>query len=260
MPETFANNAIGNLNAGINSSVNTLTLQSGQGAAFPATGNFRILVDSELMLVGARSADVFSSITRGIEGTAAAAHSNGAQVTHLITAGALGLFQQGAAGLVPIQDQVLNSAVGSITFSSIPGSYRHLQVVWDALTDNSTDVILVLQFNADGSAIYDYQYIAGTGTTSTAAQTSNSTTAQVGTLSSNTNAQARSSGFFIVQNYAGTTFRKSYTGQCFTWGNFSRILSIGGEWRSAAAITSLALSAGSGNLVIGSRFTLYGLS
>jgi len=99
--ETFANNAIGNLNAGMASSDTSLTLQSGQGAAFPATGNFRILVESEIMLVVSRAADVLSNITRGLEGTAAIAHPNGAQVTHLITAGALGVFAQGA-GVIPV--------------------------------------------------------------------------------------------------------------------------------------------------------------
>jgi hypothetical protein len=67
-------------------------LQSGQGAAFPATGNFRILIGTEIIIVGARSGDTLSSLTRGAESTAAAAHNAGDAVTHELTAGALGTF------------------------------------------------------------------------------------------------------------------------------------------------------------------------
>jgi len=95
MAETFANNAVGTLNAAITTTgATSFVLQAGQGAAFPATGNFRVLIDSELMLVGARSGDTCSSVTRGIEGTAAATHLINAAVTHELTAGALAQFIQ----------------------------------------------------------------------------------------------------------------------------------------------------------------------
>jgi hypothetical protein len=67
-------------------------LQSGQGAAFPATGNFRILIGTEIIIVGARSGDTLSSLTRGAESTVAAAHNAGDAVTHELTAGALSTF------------------------------------------------------------------------------------------------------------------------------------------------------------------------
>jgi hypothetical protein len=51
--------------------------------------NFRIRVDDELMLVTGVSTNTFT-VTRGIEGTSAAAHADGALVTHVLTAGSLG--------------------------------------------------------------------------------------------------------------------------------------------------------------------------
>lgn len=56
---------------------------------FPNAGNFRIRIDNELILVGSRSGNVFSSLTRGIEGTDATSHTVGSQVTHPLTAGAV---------------------------------------------------------------------------------------------------------------------------------------------------------------------------
>lgn len=94
MAETFANNATGVLNATITSGATSLVLNSGQGAAFPSSGNFRILIESEIILVGARSGDTLSSLTRGQEGTAAAGHNAGVSVTHILTASALGIFAQ----------------------------------------------------------------------------------------------------------------------------------------------------------------------
>lgn len=85
--ELFANAANSTLSAAITStSATTLTVTS--GSTFPASGNFRILVDTELMLVTGVSSNTFT-VTRGIEGTTAATHLNLAPVTHVLTAASL---------------------------------------------------------------------------------------------------------------------------------------------------------------------------
>jgi len=94
MPETFANSAVGYLNAAMASGDTSLTLQSGQGATFPSGPQFRILIDQEIIIVGAISGDTLSSLTRAAEGTAAVAHSINAQVTQILTAAALNTFVQ----------------------------------------------------------------------------------------------------------------------------------------------------------------------
>ncbi|WP_344478185.1 hypothetical protein [Nonomuraea monospora] len=52
----------------------------GAASAFPAQGPFRVLVDDEIVEVTATSADAGLTVTRGVEGTAAAAHERGAGV------------------------------------------------------------------------------------------------------------------------------------------------------------------------------------
>lgn len=85
--ELYANAASTTLNGGINNSVTTLTVTSASG--FPTgTGQFRIIIDSEIMIVTGVSGTTFT-ITRGAENTTAASHSNGAGVVHNVTSDSL---------------------------------------------------------------------------------------------------------------------------------------------------------------------------
>lgn len=84
--ELFANNASSTLNGSITAGATSLVVAS--AANFPAGGNFRLLIDSEIMLVTAVSTNTLT-VTRGQEGTTAVNHSNGAVVTDILTAGAL---------------------------------------------------------------------------------------------------------------------------------------------------------------------------
>jgi hypothetical protein len=93
--EQYTNSASTTLNGSINNSVTSLVVTS--ATPFPTTGNFRILIDSELMLVTAVSSTTFT-VTRGIESTSAASHSSGATVTEILTAGS---YVQG------IQDRII---------------------------------------------------------------------------------------------------------------------------------------------------------
>jgi hypothetical protein len=80
--EQFKNNSTSTLNGAINNSVTTITVAD--GSQFPADGNFRIIVETELMLVTARSTNDLT-VVRGIEGSTPASHSDSAVVTHIVT-------------------------------------------------------------------------------------------------------------------------------------------------------------------------------
>jgi len=88
--ERFANNPTSMLAAGVGPTDTVVTLASGEGdgKGFPAA-NFRVIVDSEIMFVGARVGDVLSNVIRGVEGTAAAAHTAGTVIAHVLTAASL---------------------------------------------------------------------------------------------------------------------------------------------------------------------------
>lgn len=100
--ETYANDASTTLAAPLSNSATTCTVTSAAG--FPAAGSgnqFRILIDSEILLVTGVSGAVFT-VARGQEGTAAAAHVAGAEVDQVLTKGAVDQIKaDAAAGSLP---------------------------------------------------------------------------------------------------------------------------------------------------------------
>lgn len=87
MAELFSNNPQTTLNGAITSGAVSLVVTSATN--FSSSGNFRILIDAEIFLVTAVAGTTFT-VTPGSEGTTQANHANGATVTQILTAGALG--------------------------------------------------------------------------------------------------------------------------------------------------------------------------
>jgi hypothetical protein len=90
MTELFANNATSTLAYGINDSDTSLTVAA--AVTFPTTGNFRIVVENEIMLVTGVAGAVLS-VSRGYESTTAVGHLAGVAVSQVLTAGSLDQFR-----------------------------------------------------------------------------------------------------------------------------------------------------------------------
>jgi len=84
--EQFSNNCSVAIANGGSMGAGDTSVTVASGTCFPASGNFRVIVDNEIILVGARSGTVLSALSRGTEGTTAAVHANGATITHILTA------------------------------------------------------------------------------------------------------------------------------------------------------------------------------
>jgi len=92
----FANNAFATLASGINSSVTSITVTTGQGARFPTLGVgdyfYATLVDTsnnlEIVKCTARSTDVLT-VVRAQESTTARAYSAGDRIEMRVTAASL---------------------------------------------------------------------------------------------------------------------------------------------------------------------------
>ena len=120
--EQFANNAQTTLNGAITSPTAT-SIAVSSASGFPSSAQFRILVDSELMLVTSGAGTTTWAVTRGIEGTTARTHANGATVTQVLTAGA-------------IQNLDASSiATGQLAFARLPSLNAGAEADW-SLTDD----------------------------------------------------------------------------------------------------------------------------
>ncbi len=166
--------------------------------------------------------------------------------------------------MVKIEEQTPTGT--SVTFSSL-GSYTHLRVIYTARgTQVATGSSLNMTFNADATAIYDLQRISGAGATVGAAESLAQTSIlNVGVVAAaSATANMPGSGEIVIYDYRGTTFHKQVTSS-FLWQTSTSsgaltTRTVGGVWRSTAAITSITLALGSGDFVSGSKITLYGLS
>jgi hypothetical protein len=90
MAEQFKNLASTTLSGDIDDSTTSISVASAMGFT---GGDFRILVDSEIMKVTGVSGTTLT-VARHQEGTSATAHTNGATVKHVLTAGALDAHDQ----------------------------------------------------------------------------------------------------------------------------------------------------------------------
>jgi hypothetical protein len=123
MPEVYGNSAYSTLASGITAGATSLTVAAGHGARFPATGNFRLRIDSEILICTSRSVDVLT-VTRTAEGTAAASHDAGAAVNHVLTAA--GLLALPLASLTDVYTAWTPASVlqpGSVAFTTIVARY-----------------------------------------------------------------------------------------------------------------------------------------
>jgi len=114
MSEKFANDfdtTIADGGDGIDDSQTTIGLADAPPAAL-ASGEWRLLVESEIILVTAFSGSSITACTRGAESTSAAAHAESTAATHVLTAGALGQLA-GSGG----------HTISSGAYASAPGTH-----------------------------------------------------------------------------------------------------------------------------------------
>jgi len=151
----------------------------------------------------------------------------------------------------------------SISFSSIPSSYKHLQIRCLARTDRAavTDFAKV-QFNSDTATNYSIHGLEGDGATSTAYGVANQDNVNIYRFAG---ANATSSVFGVsvvdILEYANTNIYKTVRNLGGADNNGSGVLGLtSGSWRSTSAITSIQIKPGIGtNFLQYSHFALYGI-
>ena len=89
--ERFVNNARTQLTSGITAGATSMTVDD--GSIFPTEGDFRVIINNELLIVTARSTNVLT-VVRGVESTTGSTHNTGDDVHAILTGGALQDYQK----------------------------------------------------------------------------------------------------------------------------------------------------------------------
>jgi hypothetical protein len=179
----------------------------------------------------------------------------------------LGLLSQGgggaaASGFELIETQLISSTTSSLTFSSIPSSYKHLQIRGIGRSSVAGDTGgFGMQLNADAGSNYTFHAITGDGSSVASLAQTARTNAAVGLMTAS-GSTTDSFGVLILDilDYTNTNKNKtlrSLTGKQST-GSLLRLAS--GAWLNTSAVSSITfLDTVGGSFVAGTRFSLYGI-
>ena len=153
----------------------------------------------------------------------------------------------------------VGSATSSITFSSIPSTYTHLQIRSITRQNGGGTEIGLMQFNSDSASNYARHRLVGNGSTATAGAATSQTSILVGET------PAAASNIFganviDILDYANTNKYKTVRaigGWDENGGGESNLRS--GLWMSTSAISSITITLSAQQYVQYSQFALYGI-
>jgi hypothetical protein len=148
----------------------------------------------------------------------------------------------------PLANVTLGSAVNSVTFSSIPATYRDLVLVLDGVS--ASDQTLGIEYNGDTASNYTFVRMFGTGSGS--GGSSGGTEKNIGNFYTN-----RSMGKVEIFDYSATDKHKIALSRMGAASNAT--FAVAYRWANTAAITSLKVVTQGGNLNTGTTFALYGV-
>lgn len=171
------------------------------------------------------------------------------------------------AAFEAIASTTLTSATATVTFSSIPSDYKHLQLRSFYRETGTVGLgILRVHFNGDTGSNYAFHRLYGDP--SVPSVSANGTVSQsniqlfFGPSSYGLMNGAWGAVITDIVDYGSTNKYKtvrSFGGYDANGGTNSYACLFGGLWLSTSAITSLTLTPDNNNLGVGSVFALYGL-
>jgi hypothetical protein len=150
---------------------------------------------------------------------------------------------------------------GVITFSSIPSTYKHLQIRW---IDKSTTTgsYNFLRFNSDSGSNYANHYLYGDGASAVAgADTTQTSINLYGSLVTSSASNVYAVHVLDILDYTSANKNKTIRaiGGQDSNGSGIAILTSGLWMNSSTAISSLTITANTGNFTTASSFALYGI-
>jgi hypothetical protein len=146
----------------------------------------------------------------------------------------------------------LGSSASSVTFSSIPATYRDLIFISDGAASSSTNI--AVRFNSDTGNNYNYvAMFGGSGGASSYAESNQNSFTQLSLSTSISNNIAQ------IMDYSATDKHKTLLVRGN--GDSGYVTGVAGRWANTAAITSISLAPtiGGATFNTGTVFSLYGV-
>lgn len=148
----------------------------------------------------------------------------------------------------------------SITFSSIPSTYKHLQI--RAISRDGSANSLYLRFNSDSGTNYAAHQLRGNGASATATSNAPSVTEINSVGYGSVTASIFGATVIDILDYASTTKNKTVRTINGVDNNGSgSVFLTSGVWLSTSAVTSITITSNAGtNFTSGTTFALYGFT
>jgi len=153
-----------------------------------------------------------------------------------------------------IDSTTLTVATTTVTFSSIPQTYRDLVLVCGNVSSNSAGgSTLRFSLNNDNNANYDAVWMYGDGTTTDSDSDSSNFYIRFsvtgGDIADNANA-------LLIINLMDYSQTDKHTTALVSRNDQNKVLRLAGRWKNTAAVTQIDVKAG---IAAGATFHLYGI-
>lgn len=150
---------------------------------------------------------------------------------------------------------------GTITFSSIPSTYKHLQIRFNIFSSAENNA-MNLRINGDTDTNYSFHQMYGDGTSTGSVGSANRDSIRIADYGVVSQFGNPTVGIIDIHDYASTT--KNKVVRVFTGTDKNNAYAQGveldsGLWRSTSAITSVTITVSSSNFTTSSRVSLYGI-
>ena len=152
----------------------------------------------------------------------------------------------------PLATVTLGTAAASVTFSSIPATYRDLILIVDGQRTGTNNVRL--QLNGDTGSNYSTVYAASYLTSSG----SNSGIAFIYGTNNDVDTTTKLNWVVNLMDYSATDKHKTLLSR-FNQAS-SNTAMLAHRWANTAAITSILVYTGDGNWAAGTTMSLYGIA
>lgn len=188
--------------------------------------------------------------------TVIASNSSGVSGTATLTVSAEGIGEYEPIATITVP----SGGMSSIEFTNIPQDYQHLQIRYIARAETNNDGVWI-RLNGDTGTNYAVHRLSGNGSAASAGAASSQaqTIAAYMALSTMT-ANVFAGGIIDILDYASTSKATTLRSLSGADSNGSGSIQMrSGLWTSTAAVTSIKIYEGSGDIAEHSTFALYGV-